>query len=115
MVVAVVRVETVALGFRYFLLVSSTPPTTSPVSFNLMSQNFPKILLSRPFDNLYSGGVFDSVHLPSSKLFENITFIPLGIAVIAVIVVVLVLLVVLIVIVEVLVAAVVLTHSLLVS
>ena len=35
----VIQVETVAVGYKYFLLVSSTSSTTSPVSFNFTDYN----------------------------------------------------------------------------
>ena len=55
---AAVRVEAVALGCNYFLLVSSTSLTTNPVSFYFTPQTVPKILLLHSFEKLHTEGVF---------------------------------------------------------
>ena len=39
-----VSVETIGLGCKYLLLISSKPLTTCPVSFNFTRQTVPKIL-----------------------------------------------------------------------
>ena len=92
--VELLSVETLALGYKYFLLVSLTFPTTSPVSFNFAHQTIPKELLLRAFDNIAINMVFcDSVQIPSLKFIENFTVSPLGIIVIVITIVVLTLLI----------------------
>ena len=88
--VAVVWVEAVALGCKYFLLVSSTSFTANPVSFNFTHQTVPKILLFHTLDNLHTEGVFWFSSFSPLKFLENFNFIPLGIVVIVVTVLVLI-------------------------
>ena len=61
--VVVLWVEAVALGWTYFLLISSTPPTKNPVSFNLTHPSTSQIVPFRLLTTFLQVTCCDSVYL----------------------------------------------------